>query len=348
VVTAQFTLNALGNFVDALRLASDDGDRSRPLRCQWNLMSATQIPLRSSCGFQIAPTATLLDFDQLDYIAVIGGLLHRGRPIDETLRGYLLRAGKAGIPLVGICTGGFVLCRLGLMTGRKCCISWYHYHDFLEEFDAMVPVADELYVVDGDRITSSGGIGAALTAAHLVERHLDAGSAQKALRIMQIDRARSTATLQPAPPLTFSCDDERVTRALFLMEQNINSPIPIEEMATRLQMSRRQLERVFERQTGLAPRTVYMKLRLKHARWMLRSCKSLAVVAVETGFANSSRLSAALRRTYDTSSSEERALRRVPESEGCAKIERFARVGSGLPLTAQRRFGDVRTRRGRA
>ena len=101
VVTAQFTLNALANFVDALRLASDDGDRSRPLRCHWNLMSATQVPLRSSCGFQIAPTSTLLDFDQLDYIAVIGRLLHRGRPIDETLRGYLLRAGKAGVTSAG-------------------------------------------------------------------------------------------------------------------------------------------------------------------------------------------------------------------------------------------------------
>jgi transcriptional regulator GlxA family with amidase domain len=50
-----------------------------------------------------------------------------------------------------------------------------------------------------------------------------------------------------------------------------------------------------------------MKLRLKHARWMLRSCKSLAVVAVETGFANGSRLSAALKRTYDNSPSAEQA-----------------------------------------
>ena len=101
VLAAQFTFNALANFVDVLRLASDDGDRSRPLRCHWNLMSATQVPLRSSCGFQIAPTSTLLDFDHLDYIAVIGGLLHRGRPIDETLRGYLLRAGKAGVTSAG-------------------------------------------------------------------------------------------------------------------------------------------------------------------------------------------------------------------------------------------------------
>ena len=30
--------------------------------------------------------------------------------------------------------GSFVLWRLGLLRQRKCCISWYHYRDFLEEF----------------------------------------------------------------------------------------------------------------------------------------------------------------------------------------------------------------------
>jgi AraC-like DNA-binding protein len=49
---------------------------------------------------------------------------------------------------------------------------------------------------------------------------------------------------------------------------------------------------------------------------MLRSCNSLAVIAVETGFANGSRLSAALRRTYDNSPSKKRA--RVASPPGSA------------------------------
>ena len=62
-----------------------------------------------------------------------------------------------------------MLWRLGLLRQKKCCISWYHYRDFLEEFGDTLPVADQLFVIDGKRITCSGGIGVAYLAAHIVE-----------------------------------------------------------------------------------------------------------------------------------------------------------------------------------
>jgi transcriptional regulator GlxA family with amidase domain len=304
VVTAQFTLNALANFVDVLRLSSDDGDRSRPIRCQWHIMSATGAPLRASCGVQLVPTSNLVDLGQLDYIAVIGGLLHRGRQIDQTTRSYLLKANEAGVGLLGICTGSFVLCRLGLMKGRKCCVSWYHYRDFAAEFGNLVPVADELYVVDRDRITSAGGVGAALAAAHLVESHLDLSSTQKALHIMQIDKMRLGATLQPAPPLALSSPDNRVTRALLVMEQNIISPITISDLAGRVQTSARNLERLFKRHIGMGPLAAYLKLRLMHAELKLRDGVGLAVIASETGFSGASHLSGALARMKEIAQSK--------------------------------------------
>ena len=326
VVTAQFTLNALANFTDVLRLAGDDGDRSRPIRGQWHVMSTSGAVLRASCGVQLTPTSGFINFTELDYIAVVGGLLYRGRQIDEETRSYLLAADKAGVGLLGICTGSFVLCRLGLMEGKKCCISWYHYRDFLEEFDGMVPVADQLCVVDGARITSSGGVGAALAAAHLVERHLDAASAQKALHIMQIDGSRMATGLQPAPPMMWSCDDDRVTRTLIAMEQNVNKPIPVEELASRLVISRRTLERLFERHMGFSPGTAYLRLRLNHARWMLRSGgMSLSLIAKATGFSCNAHFSAAFKQVYGWSPSEERRRGSGNPKRGVA-YERVSRV----------------------
>lgn len=105
VTTTQFTLNALANFVDVLRLASDEGDASRAIRCQWHVMSAGGSSLRSSSGFDLAPRSGLLDPKKLDYLAVVGGLLHRGRQLDPATRSYLLDADKAGVGLIGICTG---------------------------------------------------------------------------------------------------------------------------------------------------------------------------------------------------------------------------------------------------
>jgi transcriptional regulator GlxA family with amidase domain len=63
---------------------------------------------------------------------------------------------------------------------------------------------------------------------------------------------------------------KELRRALLLMEQNINSPIRIENIASRLQTSRRTLERLFGRNMGTTPLKAYLDLRLRHARSMLQ------------------------------------------------------------------------------
>ena len=58
------------------------------------------------------------------------------------------------------------------MQDRACCVSWYHFRDFVEEFPDLVPVAEQLFIEDRDRITCSGGAGVVDLAAFLIERHL--------------------------------------------------------------------------------------------------------------------------------------------------------------------------------
>src|SRR4051794_3173332 len=75
VLAPNFTLTALSNFVDVLRLAADEGDRSRPIACAWHVMDSSKRPIRSSCGLTVDPTSALLDPQDLDYVVVVGGLL---------------------------------------------------------------------------------------------------------------------------------------------------------------------------------------------------------------------------------------------------------------------------------
>lgn len=306
ILTSNFTLTALSNFVDVLRLAADEGDNSRPIRCQWHIMSDSDEPIRSSCGLLMYPNSRFRDPKDLDYIVVVGGLLHRGPQIDEKVRRYLLNAAETNVDLVGVCTGSFVLWRLGLLNQKKCCISWYHYRDFLEEFGETLPVADQLFVIDGKRITCSGGIGVAYLAAHIVELRMGISSAQKALHIMQIDRMKPGSSAQSAPPTEFIGKDSRISRALLIMEQNLSSPLSVAKLADRVNLSTRQLERLFKDETGNAPQTTYLRLRLKHARWMLKTDLSLASIAAETGFVDGSHLSKAFKAAFGSNPSEER------------------------------------------
>ena len=311
-----FTLSAFSLFVDTLRLAADEGDRSRPIQAQWFIMGARAEPVRASCGVTVSRTSPLLDPGQLDYVAVVGGLLHTGRQVDEETMAYLRRAARAGVTMIGLCTGSFILCRAGLMRGRRSCVSWYHYQDFIDEFpDHVPPIADSLFLVDDDRITCAGGGGTVDLATYLVERHLGRNLAQKARQVMLFDRARAGDDAQPHPPLADHLarvvPNARVRRAVLLMEQNLASPLPIATIAVRLGTSTRQLERLFHEALGHGPAAVYRAVRLRYGRWLLDSTdRSVTDIALAAGFTDCAHFSRQFKEVHGFSPSVNRAGRR--------------------------------------
>jgi transcriptional regulator GlxA family with amidase domain len=188
-----------------------------------------------------------------------------------------------------VCTGAFVLHRLGLMDGYRCCVSWFHHEDFLERFDDLRPVADQIFVVDRDRLTCSGGASSAHLAAHLVEKHVGRAQATKSLHIMIIDEAERPEKPQPGIPTDLHTDDPLVKRALLLMQQNIEAPLKIIELARHLGTNRRQVERRVGSTIGMSPSLAYETIRLEHAEALLRqSDRSITAVALASGFCDSS------------------------------------------------------------
>ena len=123
VLLPHFTLTAFSTFVDALRLAGDEGDRSRPVECQWTFISEDPAGVTASCGVHVARESGLSNPDQYDYVVLCGGLLHRGEVLSDNVRKFLQHADSAGVTLIGLCTGSIQLARSGLMAGKRCCSS---------------------------------------------------------------------------------------------------------------------------------------------------------------------------------------------------------------------------------
>jgi len=272
----------------------------------------------------VAPSGPLADPSAFHYIIVVGGLLHGGQQLDEESVAYLKRAAKAGVPLVGVCTGSFVLARAGLMTGRRCCVSWYHYQDFLEEFPHHTPVADRLYVIDGDRITCAGGGGAADLATALVEKFLGRSIAQKSRHVLLLDRQRPGTESQPHPPIADLVADDRVRRALLMMEQHLADPLPIADIARRLQLSTRQLERLFQTVMGQRPAEFYRRLRLRYARFLLDTTgRSVTDIALEAGFSDCAHFSRQFKAQHGFTPSDARARAPGPPGQSVAAQRLF-------------------------
>ena len=296
ILADRFTLSAFANFVDVLRLAADESDQSRPIRCEWVVLSHDGQPVRASCGISIQPEARLRAPGRFDYLVVVGGLIGHYRAISDEALAWLRAQAATGVPLIGLCTGVFILQEAGLLQGYRCCVSWFHHQDFLDRFETETPVSDQIFVVDRDRLTCSGGHSAAHLAAFLVQRHIGHSAATKSLNIMMIEDALSGERPQPGQPLARRADDPLVQRAILRMQQNIEMPKTVEELASELGVARRTLERRFRADLTRPPQKIYLELRLEKAMQRLRGTHdSVTAIALACGFCDASHLVRAMK-----------------------------------------------------
>lgn len=307
ILQPEFTLVAFSSFVDALRLAADEGDRSRPLGCAWAVLSDDMRRVRASCGVEVSPTRELGDPGEFDYVVVVGGLLPSGRRLSPRLVGYLREAAAAGTTLVGVCTGSFILARAGLMKQHRSCVSWFHYRDFVQEFPTHAVTSDQLFVIDRNRITCAGGTSVVHLAAHLIGRQVGKPEAQKALRILIEKAALPSRSPQPQPAFALETDNPWIRRAMLLMERNAGTRFSVLEIARELHVSARHLERLFHAELGVSPSDFARKLRLRRAHDLLVDTRQpISEVALETGFADGSHFSRRFRDAYGKSPSQVR------------------------------------------
>ncbi|MGH8032926.1 MAG: GlxA family transcriptional regulator [Luteimonas sp.] len=313
VLLPEFTLSAFAGFVDALRIAADEVDRSRQRHCRWTILGPERTPVRSSCGVEITPWETFRDPSDFDYTVVIGGLVRGYKRTDQRILSYLRQASEYDGALVGICFGSFALARAGLMNGHVCCVHWAHVDEFKKEFPNHRVESDVVYVVDRKRITCGGGQSAVDVAVHLIERHCGRGLALKVARGMLIETTRAAEHPQPLPEAKWfgEINSQVVQRAILLMEQQ--SPgqhVVICDIAARLGISTKTLTRAFQKAFELSPSAFLRILRMSHGRWdVMNTKKPIASLAWEYDFSDASHFTRLFRKYYGTTPAQARAKR---------------------------------------
>lgn len=302
VLARSFTLSPFALFVDVLRLASDTGDKSGRVHADWQVLSSTQHLIKSSCGVSVAPTSDLVDPGNFDYIVVVGGLLKNDAAVDEQTINYLKSAAARRVPLIGVCTGTFILAEAGLMKQHQTCVSWLHYQTFRERFPDHDVRADRIFNIDRNLGSCAGGSSAADLAAFIVKKYIGNEAEKNALEVLQIERARSTHEIQPRRPLGIECLDDRLQAAMIMMENNIEYNIPLVKIAKSIGMSRRHLERLFKEKTNTSPALVYKQIRLNRAKYLLSKTKnSVTEIALDVGFENAAVFAKQFKKTFSQS-----------------------------------------------
>jgi transcriptional regulator GlxA family with amidase domain len=120
----------------------------------------------------------------------------------------------------------------------------------------------------------------------------------------------------------------KLLEAIKMMECNIEEPLTMEEVATHMQFSARQLERLFRETLSCTPRQYYLQLRLDRARQLLtRTNRSIADIVMACGFVSFAHFSHRYHACFGISPS---ADRRRHNAEG----QRFANVTADARATS--------------
>jgi len=304
-----FSMIAFSSAIEVLRMANYI---SRKQLYRWSVITLDGQAVAASNGLPVSPTQTLEQTGVPQVLLVCGGVkIHEA--VNDSLIAFLQLQARRGVALGGVCTGSYALVKAGLMNGYRCAIHWENISSLREEFPH-VDFSEGLFAVDRDRLTCSGGTAPIDLMLHLTVSYFDKVLAAEISEQFILERMRDANYQQHvsiAARLGFS--RKELIEVARLMETHIEEPLSFDAIARAVNLSQRQLQRMFKYYLDITPTHYYLQLRLRRARELLRQTSmSIMSVTVACGFQSSCHFSKAYRHQFGRSPSGERLAQHQP------------------------------------
>jgi transcriptional regulator GlxA family with amidase domain len=307
-----FSQLCLASLIDPLRLANT---LSGSTLFRWQIVSLDGRSVESASGIAVEVTgrldqyqeSLLLDRRQILMMFAGDGVRHHST---DSLRALLRHSVRTHIPIYALGTATWLLADAGVLDEVRCTIHWGTMAALSETFYGLA-IDDALFVRDGHIVTCAGGLSAFDLAMALVEERSGAGLVRNICQHVVADRSRDGDSFQSAPPgLRFASTGRKLLSIVHIMEKHIDDPMPLEEVARRGSLSRRQMERLFAQHLSTTPRRYYLSLRLLKARQLIELTGMPVVdIAVACGFTSASHFSQCFRDHFKSLPSQ---LRKAP------------------------------------
>ena len=309
-----FSMIAFATAIEPLRLAN------RMLGYEsykWRLASLDGKPVTASNGVECATTSSLEDerrmlmgADKPSMIFVCSGV-NVEKYTNKSVFAFLREEYNRGVSVGGLCTGAHILAAAGLLSGKRCAIHWENLPGFSEAFPKANVFAD-LFEVDANIYTCAGGTAALDMMVKLIGDDHDDNLVNRICEQALTDRVRNPQDRQRLPlRARLGIQNNRVLEIIEQMESHISEPLELVDIAENIDLSRRQVERLFRQEMGRSPARYYLEIRLDRARHLLvQSTMPIVEVAVACGFVSASHFSKCYRELYERSPQQERADRK--------------------------------------
>ena len=303
LLVPNYSMIAFTSAIEPLRMANRAAQKTL---YQWSVYTLDGNPVKASNRLEISPDASIDKAGAMSILFVCGGVEIADswtRPMKFALR----KIASRNITIGAVCTGSYLLARAGLLDGYKCTIHWENIASMREEFPK-AQFTDDLFLIDRDRITCAGGQAPLDMMLKIIsETHGSKITAHISEQFM-CERIRGTEDRQRIPlQLHLGANQPRLTEAVTLMEANLEEPISLDELSRYVGISRRQLERLFQKHLNCVPTRYYLNLRLNRARLLLlQTSKSIVDIALACGFISAPHFSKCYRDMFGIPPRDER------------------------------------------
>ena len=299
----QFAMLPFITAVEPLRIANRRANR--PLY-QWHIVSADGKPVKATNGM-VQPADYSVDATPgFSMVFIIGPYSPRTYNHVPSLV-WLRYQARQGAMIGGIDTGSTIMARAGLLSGYVCTTHWEKIQEFKQD-NPRITVTSDIFEIQGGRISCAGGCASMDMMLYLIEQQHGHELSVSVAESMIHSNVRAPDQPQRADLKTRTgVSDPTLLEVIELMEANIEEPLSSSELALLTRVSRRKLERLFQRYLQSTPGHYYLELRLDAGQQMLRStAMKILEVALACGFRSPGHFSARYRARFGRSPREER------------------------------------------
>jgi len=194
---------------------------------------------------------------------------------------------EQGGAIISICTGALVLAKMGLLDYKKCSTHWKCFDYLRSHFPKVKLQENSLFTIDQEIHTSAGmTTGIDMTLAYL-ERKYDPLLAARVAREMVINVRREDIGDQKNTFLNFKNRFHPVVYEVQqILESRMHEIVSVKQLAEELNMSERNLNRLFKKHMKVSITTYRNKVKLDAAkRLLLYSEKSVKEISGYLGYA---------------------------------------------------------------
>ncbi len=245
--------------------------------------------LQTTGLFSVRPDRLIQEVERTDLVVIpaIHDDPEVGFESNRAFVPWIVEQYKSGAEVASFCVGAFFLAYTGLLKGKRCATHWMHAHDFRTRFPD-VDLVDERIMTEEDGIYTSGGAYAFLNLLlHLIEKHAGREVAVLASKAFAIDIDRDSQSAFIMFEGQKDHEDEEVIQAQQFIEANYEKAIRVDDLADRLAVSRRTLERRFKKATANTVVEYIQRVKVEAAKKSLEtSRKNVSEVMYEVGYSD--------------------------------------------------------------